>query len=359
MSILKKAYARGVTESLITSGHVKVASLEDAEKIADAIGERILFDPTQPVAPAHCLEVAEAIIKEAMSPTGSLITGDKPEQANSPVNAATQVGALGAMDEADRPQETYHEGAGMTAQPTEMVGLEMAHPKAPGKTDSAPNSVNKAASLADIIRKVAGDTGALITGDKEDQKNTPAAAASQVGGLGALDEKQRPQGTHLVGAGNTELNHPAEATVGTEKQHPKAPGNTDASTTNSAKELSKTSAYAQLFEQTAQKVAARLPTKLSDETKVAAVKRMMGMDEQEQVAFLSQMEKGAESLGLPMPLEAKKDKDEEDKEDDKKEKKDKKDDKEEKKEASARPDMHNVANLLSEIAKIANVAARQ
>lgn len=356
MSVINKAYARGVAESLMSSGLLKVASVEAAIKIADHVGSQMVVDPLEGISPAHTTEIAQAIMKTAME-TGSLITGDKPDQQNTPMNAASQVGALGAMDEQERPQETYHEGAGQTSQPTEMVGLEMKHPKSPGKTDGGANSVNKAASLKEIIRSVvnkqAADTGSLITGDKSDQQNTPANAASQVGGLGALDEKQRPQGTHHTGVGKTELDVTPGA-IGQEMKHPKAPGKTDGGS-NSVKSMSKQSAFNQLFELTAQDVLPELPQGLNEAQKVAAIKKVMVLDENEKVAFLKDFRentvKVAESLGLPFPLKDKKD--DEDKEEKKEDKKDKE------KEAAANVTMSDVAHLLSEVSKIASLANRQ
>lgn len=295
MSVLKKAYARGVAETLLNSGHLKVASLEHAERIADSVGERIAFNPAVKVSSANALAVANAILKAAED-TGSLITGDQPAQQNTPQNAAAQVGGVAALEEKERPQGQYLEGAGNTAMPTQMVGMEVKHPEAPANTDGGANSVNKSASLSEIIRKIAGmktsgDTGSLITGDQPSQQNTPQAAAA-VNGLAALDEKQRPQGSYLVGMGNTELAVPAPAHVGVETPHPEAPGNT-APGSNSLIEASKSAAYVSLFEETAKQVLPSLPKTWSEQQKVASIKAMMGMDSTEKRAHLQALVKSA------------------------------------------------------------------
>jgi hypothetical protein len=366
MSIFKQAYARGVTESLLRRGHLKVASHEIAEKIADAVGERILFDPTAAnLPPAHTAEVAAAILKEAED-TGSLVVGGDPTQANTPENAAGD-DSTAAMDQETRPEGEYLEGAGETVMPEQaaQVGLEVPHPAAPGTTDPGANSVNKNASLSNILKKLA-DTGSLVTGGDPTQANTPENAAKD-DSTAAMDQKERPEGAYVEGAGNTALSA-AGAAVG--KETPATPGTTDAGT-NSAVEASKNAAYLQLFEFTAQKTAHALPITLSEPQKVAAVKQMMGMNSNEQSKYLGRIKAAEEKkddddkdeakdkkekkdkkkkdkdfpfLDLPMPLEAKEDDDEEDDE--------------EKKASANGVSSLNVGNLLSEIANLANLASR-
>ena len=361
MSIFKQAYARGVAESLVRNGHLKTASFEVAEKIADAVGERILFDPTSGnVTPAHTAEVAAAILKEAED-TGNLVTGGDPAQANTAANAAGD-DHTAAMDQEARPQGEYLEGAGETALPAEQsaqVGLEVPHPAAPGTTDPGVNSVNKNASLTHILKKLA-DTGNLVTGGDPAQANTAANAAGD-DHTAAMDQEARPEGAYVEGAGNTALSA-AGAAVG--KETPAAPATTDAGT-NSAIEASKNAAYLQLFELTAQKTAHALPSSLTEPQKVAAVKQMMGMNGSEQNVFLDRIKAAKEDkedkkdkkdeedkedekspfLDLPMPLEAKEDEEDEE-------------DKKEKKASVNGVSDLNVGNLLSEIANLANLASR-
>jgi hypothetical protein len=302
--IFKQSYSRGVADTLIRSGIAKFASVEQAQEVADYVGANVAFDPMQKVAAettaaiaAHICELAEKI---AGGGTSSLILGGVATQANTPENAA-QYHALAALDQKNRPQGTYakgEKGVGTTdfkAPAAAQIGVEQPHPLAPGTTDQKANSVNtfsKGASLNELIRKLAsGDTGSLITGDKKEQENTPSNAATQAGGLAALDEKQRPQGTYAKGeegVGNTELDTKPGA-VGKEQPQPAAPGTTDQKS-NSVNEQSKSAAYLARFEETAREYLPKL-AKLSDDEKVAAVKALMGMEPGEATGYVATLGK--------------------------------------------------------------------
>ena len=354
MSIFNRAYARGIAETLMREGHLKVASIEIAEQIADYVGDHILFDPTQKVARDHATEVATAILKVAMD-EGALITGDKPEQQNDPENAAAQVGGLGALDQKDRPEGTYVLGQGQTAMDAPMLGKEVVQPAAPAnKGETATNSVNKAAALRSILNKIAAGEGPLITGDKPEQQNTPENAAAQVGGLAALDQKDRPEGEYHKGMAKTDLGVPASAQIGEEKAHPNAPANKGETASNSVIEAIKGAnakdLYVQLFEATAKKVASHLPQTMSNNEKVASIKKMMGMSDEEQVTFLTSVKTSADCDDHKELVEAMMPK----KKDDEKKEEKKDDEKKEEKTAAL-----NVSNLLTEIATLANLAARQ
>lgn len=301
MSIFTKSYARGVADTLIRAGLVKFASVEQAQEVADYVGEMFDAEPMNGSVPAEkTAEVAVTIIEAAQklaSGTSTLITGDKPNQANTPAEAAKH-NPLAALDQKNRPQGTYAKGekgvgqTDMKAPAAAIVGAEQAHPKAPGVTDHTANSVNqfgKAASLNELIRKIASGTGSLVTGDNASQSNTPSNA-SQTSATAALDEKERPQGTYAkgeAGVGQTEQKATGSAVVGAEQPHDKAPGKTDAGS-NSVTEQSKAAAYVARFEETAREYLPRLPATLSDNEKVAAVKTIMGLDPQEIEAFLAQ-----------------------------------------------------------------------
>jgi len=328
MSILNRAYARGVADTLIREYQLKVASLDLMEKVADHVGDHITFDPTVAVHPEHVREVATAIYKIAAE-EGALITGDNPEQQNDPENAAVQVGGLAAMEQNDRPEGTYLEGVGQTALPAPMVGTEVPQPAAAGNTgETADNSVNKNAAFRALLRKLAMDEGALITGDKPEQQNTPENAAAQVGGLAALDQQDRPEGKYVVGVGNTTLNVPAAAHVGVEAPHPSAQANDGVgASTNSIIEASKAASadpYLRLFEMTARKTASVLPARMPNAEKIATIKQMMGMTDDEQRSFLAGLTKSA---AYRQTQEKKAD--------------------------------LNVSSILSEIATLANLASRQ
>ncbi len=95
------------------------------------------------------------------------------------------------------------------------------------KTAAATSLGDRAAEVAaSVMNKVASESLIMQGGQHE---NTPEAAAAH-DQLARLDQKNRPQGTYLVGVGNTEM--PSGGVVGKEMVHPKAPGAT-ASLSNS------------------------------------------------------------------------------------------------------------------------------
>lgn len=359
MSYFNRSYARGVAQTLLDAGYLNPGALEKVASIADFVGDNFTFDVTEGrVPPQYNAEIAQAILKIA-GDEGALVTGDKPEQANTPENAASQVGGAAALDQGQRPEGKYLEGVGKTQLDTSAgeVGKlqKVDHPAGP-VTDAA-NSVNKEASVTRLLRKLAeATTGSLITGGNSAQANTPENAAMQVGGMAALDQMQRPQGQYLVGVGNTSLQVPSGAVVGKEMPHPEAAAHAGEVQSNSIIEATKSAAYNSLFEITAKEVFPHLPTKLSDLQKVAAIKNMMGMDGTEKRAYLTKI---AEHDGLPAFILDKMDKKDGDKDEDKKDAKkdekpeDKKDEKKEdepKKEAGARMNVHNLLAGLQAVA---------
>jgi hypothetical protein len=320
MSIFKKSYARGVTDTLGRAGLVKFASIEIAEKVADVAGANWDVDPSsQQVTVEKLAALADTIVELAKhaSGTSTLITGNQAHQANTPEEAAKH-SPLAALDQALRPQGTYakgEKGVGQTdfkAPAAAIVGHEEAHSLAPGVTDHKANSVNtfgKAASLNEMIRKIASGTGSLVTGDNAEQSNTPANASKE-SPLAALDEKNRPQGTYAKGekgVGTTELDT-KPGVVGKEQPHEKAPGATD-SKPNSIVEHSKTAAYIARFEETAREYVPQLPATMSDDEKVASIKMLMGFEPEEANHFLVRLaEESKTPSGLADLLESKEEK---------------------------------------------------
>ena len=291
MSLFKQAYARGVMETLLSQGLIKCASLEEATKIADEVGAAFDVEPVNGRVPSSKVAaLAAALIEKAAN--SSLITGHKAEQENTAANAAKHQ-AEAALDKAQRPAGYAVKGekgvgkSDMEAPASAQVGEEKKHPHAPGVTDHKANTVNKVATLSDLVRKIAsGGAGSLITGHDATQENTPSNAA-QHNAEAALDQSIRPQGEYAKGekgVGKTELDT-AKGSVGHEEKHPKAPGTTGQGS-NTAEAQSKTSAYLARFEETANTYLSKLPATLGDNEKVAAIKTLMGLDEEEASSFL-------------------------------------------------------------------------
>ena len=232
---------------------------------------------------------------------GSLIQGgDKGnDQAQS-----KKVTEMSALDLKNRPEGAYHHGAGKTELETnkgEIGDLEK-HPNQPGASPSGSNSVTegvgkKAAALSEVVQKFAGS---LIQGG--DKKNTFEAAA-KVTEIGKLDQKNRPEGYAHVGQGNTNFSEPQTARIGLEKKPDVMPHNTP-SGTNSVIQASKTSedmsdedkAYLAVFSKCAEDVGQYLPPKMTEETKIAAIRHMMGMDHDERQMYITTLEKQAGDL---------------------------------------------------------------
>lgn len=124
--------------------------------------------------------------------------------------------------------------------------------------------------------KKAADTGTLMVGG--DTPNTLPASAQETA-TGALEEMRRPMGYAVRGedgVGTTEMQIPSGAVLGREMPHPDAPRATGTGT-NTVIEQTK-NAFQILFEDTARQTLGYLPAKMTDTTKVAHVRAMIGLD---------------------------------------------------------------------------------
>lgn len=235
-----------------------------------------------------CMEKAAAEVKEATG--GALIQGgDKGNDASQ----AAQHGEVAALDKKQRPEGAYHHGVGHTELETMQghIGDLSKNPKGPANTPGGSNSVSKdsgsakSAGLDAELKKIANKLVGLHDG-KDKNKLTDAAKIDTVA---KLDDKNRPQGTYLVGVGNANFSEPQTHRIGVETPHPKAPKNSP-SGTNSVIEASKTSeedAFLVLFKKTAEDVGPYLPAALSDDEKVAAISKMIGFDHNGRQEYIS------------------------------------------------------------------------
>ena len=157
----------------------------------------------------------------------------------------------------------------------------------PAMEPPPPEGLPKQASFADVIRKMAMDTGTLARGGAS--SNTLSDAATY-NGEAALELHNRPEGYANVGVrgvGNSVMNPTAAQRIGTEQPHPLAPGATG-HTSNSITEFGK-SAFDQVFQSTATQIVPFLPTKMDDNTKVAHVRAAMGLTRAEQGQYLEDL----------------------------------------------------------------------
>jgi hypothetical protein len=331
--LFKRAFVRGLNTALIREGAVVYPSKEAADASADYVADnsnmpdpysqgealdikvaQFLCENLVKAAEYQCQQAGNkynptvtktaqdetpvsaatsdswALMQKAAAETGPLVTGGN--EPNTEPDAA-RYDAEAALDLKNRPMGYAHlgeKGVGTYEQPTEgTVGATEKHPMAPGATGHDTNSLNKGASLTDIVRRVggnktAGSTGSLVTGGS-DPNTLPAAAAHNA--EAALDLKNRPMGYAHEGeknVGKTEFGIPSGAVIGREQPHPHKPGATG---TGSNTIIAQTkNAFDQLFESTAEQVVPYLPEQMEDNTKVAHVRAMLGLEVAERADYL-------------------------------------------------------------------------
>jgi len=235
----------------------------------------------------ECMEKAANEVKEATG--GALIHGG--DKGNDPAQAA-QHGEVAALDKKQRPEGAYHHGMGNTELDAMKghIGDLSKNPKGPANTPGGSNSVSKdagsakAAGLDAELKKIANKLVGLHDGTDKNKLTDSA----KIDTVGALDQKNRPQGKYLVGMGNANFSEPQDSRIGKEMPHPNAPKNSP-SGTNSVIEASKTSeedAFLVLFKKTAEDVGPYLP-KMSDDEKVAHISKMIGFDHEGRQEYLN------------------------------------------------------------------------
>ena len=225
------------------------------------------------------MDKAAAEVKMA----GGLIMGG--DKGNTAAQAAQQ-GEVGKLDQKNRPEGYAHEGMGNTKMETMQghIGDLKQHDKKPGESPSGSNSLTHDASKAaayKIANKLVGlHDGKNLNTETESAKHDTVAK---------LDLKNRPQGAYHVGQGNANIKEDAAARIGKEQPHPNGPKNTPAGS-NSVIEASKVSAeeeaFVTLFKKTAADVGPYLPPSMDDDSKVAAITRMIGYDHDQRQAYL-------------------------------------------------------------------------
>lgn len=249
-----------------------------------------------------CMDKAASEVKAA---SGLIHGGDK---GNDPAQAA-QVGEVAKLDKEQRPEGAYHHGQGKTEFDTKgaIQGDMSKNPAAPKNTPSGSNSLTedagaKKASLDEELKKIASKLVGLHDG-KDKNKLTDAAKNNEVA---KLDNKQRPQGTYLVGQGNANFSEPQTHRIGHEEPHPARPKNSP-SGTNSVVEASKTSeedAFLVLFKKTAEDVGPFLPKVLTEDEKVAAITRMIGYDHDARQEYLNVLHGEKKAAEKPVEKQA-------------------------------------------------------
>lgn len=259
----------------------KTAAEANYEELAQAIA-------------VECMEKAAAEVKQATG--GALIHGG--DKGNDPSQAA-QHGEVAALDKKQRPEGAYHHGMGNTELDAMKghIGDLSKNPKGPANTPGGSNSVSKdagsakAAGLDAELKKIANK----LVGLHDGKGKNDLSDAAKVDTVAALDQKNRPQGMYHVGQGKTNIKEDEAARIGKEQPHPKGPSNTPGGS-NSVIDASKTSeedAFLVLFKKTAEDVGPYLPTKLSDDEKVAHITKMIGYDHNGRQEYINELHKTA------------------------------------------------------------------
>jgi hypothetical protein len=353
MSLFKRAAARGVAHALVQRGVAEFPTKEAMDEASDAAADLMMgaspevsgeggHDPEELAALAEkiiaisdalkqeqgaseerkmaseyvkmagardldtvAFEAATGVMVKAAEETasgGALVMGG--DKGNKEEQSA-QHDSVAKLDLKNRSSEEYTNSRGRTDLDTSAgeVGKLTTAPKSPGNSPEGVNSVNedakKSASLR-AIRKLAAD---LILGKQPENKET---AAAHHDGLAKLDLHHRPMGYAVVPKGGANFSEPQSARVGLEKK-PDVMPKRGVTGTNSVTEASKAASdqelFVEIFRKTASDVGPYLPSSLSDDQKLAAIRDMMPLDRPERSAYLEALSKAAEEKSVSEMLE--------------------------------------------------------
>lgn len=194
MSLFKRAFARGVNDELIRLGRVRYPTKQAADAIADAVGDQMPVEPAAEEVPA---EVAADVATTLVESANQLL-----------------------------------EATGTT--PGEPMIEEAAKESAAADIDTRAGQQ----ALA-VMQKAAAETEKAAMGSTIEGGDKGNDLAQAVQGEAVMENKNRPQGMHVTGVGNTAM--PVGAgTVGTETlPAPNAPGETGNTDANSVIHASK------------------------------------------------------------------------------------------------------------------------
>jgi hypothetical protein len=178
MSLFKQVFARGVNDELIRLNYARYPTKEAADEVADAVGDQMPVEPATEAVPA---EVAADVATQLVDAANQLV------------------------------EATGGGGAEEPMPPEYAAGAEEA-----AKMSSAADIDTRAGQQAEaVMLKAAALTkealGSTIEGGDKGNTMTQAPAGETV-----MENKNRPQGTHVLGVGNTK--HPVgQGNVGTEQ----------------------------------------------------------------------------------------------------------------------------------------------
>jgi hypothetical protein len=178
MSMFKRAFARGVNDELIRLGYVRYPTKEAADEVADAVGDQM---PMEPAADAVPPEVAADVATQLVDAANQLV------------------------------EATGGGGAEEPMPPEYAAGAEEA-----AKESSAADIDTRAAQQAEAVMIKAAEQTKEALGSTIEGGDKGNEMSQSVQGETVMENKNRPQGTHVLGVGNTK--HPVgQGNVGTEQ----------------------------------------------------------------------------------------------------------------------------------------------
>ncbi len=294
----------------------KLVELSEAAQDTAAAAQEQAVAAEDAVAAVSSLDAAKEAVARAKAAAAASDIGGTGGGMDNPGNHLTQAAAItaeGAIEAEKRPEGYANNRPAAEMHPSAQQGQQTLHPGAPGSAYAFDHSsAGKSASVnldgptaAAILRKLAmgGGTdlaGATGGGVEEGQHVSDLTGTAE----GKAEAAKRPD---AYANSAPAVSEPA-VQQGGEAAHPDSP-------TGITLEGKVASAFDLLFRKTAQEVGPHLPRGLSDENKIAAVRTMIGMSNQERASYIGRLAKHAGEN----PFAKKDDEDEDEKKDEKSE----------------------------------------
>lgn len=325
--MFKRAFVRGIQSTLVANDRAVYPDEKIAAEVADYIADSLDFDPLSDTMTYdkvaelanHLIDASNELLKQGHKADPSVKTAslkDLTKLAHENAIALMQKAAEGTTldpgnqgnkeetsaegknDKAYRPDGYAENSRGTTEIDTKPgeVGAMKDHPTGPANSPAGSNSLTegKSASLTETLRKMAQGT-TLSPGNDGNKSSVTAEGQDEL--------KARPQSYAVLpsqGAPSVVNNLVSgSAIAGREIPHPDGPTNkgvgasTNSLIQHSAKAASYDEMFIELFKKTANEVVNHLPTSLSQEQKVAEVRKCMGLNTEEKAGHILNLYKVA------------------------------------------------------------------
>lgn len=229
MSLFKRAFVRGVNDELIRLGYARYPTKQAADEIADAVGDQMPMEPAGAAVPA---EVAADVATQLV------------DAANTLVEAAG--GGMGG----DMGGEPGMEGAEAGPPPEMAAQMEEA-----AKQSAAADIDTRASEQAQAVMIKSAEQTKVAIGSTIEGGDKGNQMSDSMQGETVMENKDRPQGTHVVGVGTTK--HPVgQGNVGTEQVPAPNTANAPSESPDGSNSVIQQSKLGTALQQIIQKVAA-------------------------------------------------------------------------------------------------------